>query len=213
MYTFTVYAFLNFLKQTSFITIFVVMAGILLSCNLQNVKGAHAPFNEVTFMEICWRGDVAEYSSKTNPIGCKVPLEDIVWPVLPLRVKAYYNDQAFVKALGLWNQLVGKKVFVLSDTGVDVAMGTSTKHPPGKTIASVRHLRDHGHLIALVTVYRPILQIKTDRRIRVYFHELGHVLGLEHDKFDRRSIMHPSSDGTVLKAADLKAIQKRYANK
>lgn len=206
--------FIKALQQSSFILVFVILSGILISCNLRNIKESRG-FDEITFVKVCWKDGVAWYPNGFDPkqihTKCKTTVEDIRWSVVPLRVKIFYKDPAFVKAMNLWNQFLGFNVFVENRIGFDVLFGSSNDTIPA--VASTRHLKDKGHLMSVVAVYSQILVYTEEQRVRVYFHELGHVLGLGHDVNDVRSVMHPNSGGSILTSKDLRALQKRYGKK
>jgi predicted Zn-dependent protease len=113
-----------------------------------------------------------------------------------------------LQSLEAWNEAVGETVFVLSsaDEEADVTIEQSELgcNPVCVIGLTVRHFRDDTFFIEASNVY--LNEVAERRMTEITTHELGHVLGLNHD-CDRQSLMHHSAIDGVIQEKDVAYIR------
>jgi hypothetical protein len=155
-----------------------------------------------TWLRVCPVGEGFIYEP-----SCPRP-STIKWPTMPLTVyaeAAYYDTVA--EACAFWNVQLGAKAFAMTyDPAADVIVGLVLR--TGRLAASTSHSFEGGHLRAFVDLHRPV---DIYDALPVFAHELGHVLGLDHDSAEG-SVMYPEAFERpyVVTGADRDALRGRY---
>jgi hypothetical protein len=166
-------------------------------------------------MEVCFDPEMTNIA--LIPEACKgktKPAEFIEWDHLPLGV---YMDtenpkqvKAAVQAIDVWNSWLGFETFKLVTTAdaADVILLDGGPHEMyrGMTLYA-RTDEGKGDLFSFVLIYDAALG-----DAGTMTHELGHVLGLEHDPDNSRSIMYPNTARYVpwLEPQDKLLLQSLY---
>lgn|SRR5574342_255092 len=140
----------------------------------------------------------------------------IVWDHTPLRL-AWIANQA-PGAVAAMNEDLGFTAFVVTDLAsedpVDVLVDFEGPAPPNAHAPSggrAIHYESGGRLRAAVATWRNGTQGASEL---VLCHELGHVLGLAHDKDDPGSLMYPTIKGQPmqLREDDRELLRRLYAD-
>ncbi len=159
---------------------------------------------EPTFWSLCWDKDGA-------PNYCTGG-ESITWP-LPIRVAVmgYSDPRAVSHAMESWNQWLGRDVFIAATPGGEIDVLVVAWPETNALFAGfAQPVKINGRLRATVTMFQGY-----HHRVDVLAHELGHVLGLEHDEDMPWSLMDgaPSWILPVLTRADCHALSVKYGLK
>jgi len=177
--------------------------------------------NEATFMDVCWVNGAAHYpETPKDKASCPGGTEQLSWAkrsitiywAMPKDFDVYLDSHK--EAMKWWNKQLGWKQFVSVSDDANPDVRIIHGSVSGKGAMSTSHTRSNGVMRATITVKQPgnIRQWMLEEQ-----HELGHVLGLAHD---RRGIMSPSLDETedqmkvwLLHDKDRDAIRDLYAAK
>ena len=148
-------------------------------------------------------------------------------PILPYRYakkSANYHDKStsahykyvWKKAIEAWQH----KGFKWTSKGSSKTNLTSysDSSKEGLTIAgydSIRYNPSNGYIIRNnVMINRALFKkyhYSTDDQIHVAEHELGHALGLAHNKVNSKSVMNPSNRFYGIQPCDVRGMNKRYS--
>lgn len=164
------------------------------------------------FLHVCWRD--APATSFAPAVDCDQP-EIIEWGTdSPLVVTSDVVTRfAAIEAVEIWNAWLGLEMFVYEVTTIDpdvVVLYEGLGPPQGDAAALTLFEKRHkdGKQHAIVIVFDAGMSEST-----AFTHELGHVLGLAHDKDNPGSIMYPSLRGMIspgIEAQDFRALRHRY---
>ena len=203
------------LRHLTFLLLFAVLLTPL-ACNLLP-KTTYKP-KEVTFAKGCWKKDVFAFPGNNDEDQineeCDKPVE-LIWPShrFPLRI-AMNKDPELKKAMDLWNKMAGTELFVPGGVSYDILVFTDFENKEVGAIATAGVIKDSGgHMVGGLRLLKQILIADDKSRLEVYFHELGHILGLGLDVNNPASIMYTSLSGGLLTHDDLRAIRDRYGKK
>lgn len=145
--------------------------------------------------------------------------EPVHWApeVLPLTVYSEEYPEALREAVRQWNDQAGIDLFVLSKTDPRIEVTQGSIEVGGESEdwgASAYVLKDSdgGPVRGKIVVHVPLM-VGTD--LNALHHELGHILGLAHDKSGTMKplIKEELGGGVKIPRAqdkDIRAIQKRY---
>jgi hypothetical protein len=107
-----------------------------------------------------------------------------------------------------WNYVIGREVFLETKYMWHVIVEPSLDCE-NEYRASARHVREYGTLGGVIDVCSILTSSAGGEN--TYRHELGHILGLDHDPEHPDSLMYPYySDGRQLTTNDREALIKRY---
>ncbi len=191
----------------------LLYAAVLLSACVHGPVLQPTP-GEPTFIQAC--------ISPLYPTGvyridgkCDSPVE-ITWE-LPVRYDLEPGltpgqEAAMLHALDTWNVWLGSEVFVPAESGhPDVLLGVRPwpDHPDWRTAGVTRFTYEYYGMKWWTDV---LLYGQYSLSHETIMHELGHVLGLDHDPDDERSLMFPSVNGdpSTLTVADCLALARKY---
>jgi predicted Zn-dependent protease len=150
---------------------------------------------------LAWGGDCDEPYTLVWPEGKTTYLLDPEIE-MPTTVKAAFEQ---------WNVWLGWEMFVeVYDDSADVVVYREFNTPPGLyPIGSAALGFYQGDLIGLLTLYDGYVY----NAFKVATHEIGHLLGLEHDENNMLSLMYPTvHDGPMpVTEDDIKAIRRLYS--
>ncbi len=172
-------------------------------CCTALLPGPVAP-GEHTFWSLCWDKDgVANLCEDGQSITWKLPIR--------VAVRGYTDTAAVSQAMGAWNQWLGAEVFTPATTLEEVDVVVTAWPDENLLLAGVTQpLLVDGHLRATITMYPGY-----HHRVDILAHELGHVLGLQHDEDMPWSVMDgaPSWILPVLTRDDCHALSVKYGLK
>lgn len=173
--------------------------------------------DEPGFMQACFnqRG-LAEFDLAVCEHG-QHAIGEVMWPTeeipLTVRTSGEMPTTSLVYAIQQLNYQVGCDLFVISDeSSANVIVFPNSPmqsgdHPGGSTIFR----REDGVQTAYIDIYGS--SSGTNVLAKVYMHELGHVLGLEHDTW-QGSIMRTQQNGSVelvrVTDHDRRILRERY---
>lgn len=141
---------------------------------------------EAVFMDVCWGAGVAHYpETPETKEACPGGVEKLSWPQKTITVywgmDINFGDyiESHVMAMEWWNKHLGWNQFVpgeiAEDSDVVIIQGGASE----SGAMSTSHSRTGSRITATITVKKP-------GNIREWMlqeqHELGHVLGLAHDR-------------------------------
>lgn len=151
--------------------------------------------HEATFMDVCWVGGTAHYPDTPEAKeACPGGTQQLAWAKRTITVKwdlgPEFNvfKESHELAMKWWNKQLGWDQFVTPDDNIIPDVRVVHGSVSGTGAMSTSHTTDGDTIAATITVKRP-------GNIREWMleeqHELGHVLGLAHD---RSGIMKKSLD-------------------
>ncbi len=177
--------------------------------------GLPSKATERTVWQVCidseWGVEVPPDKPPHTP-PCKKPTI-WKWDRLPVRVALdpdnlvvgaeFGPKEALSTAVRTWNEWLGFKVFeVVTDGDIDVLVraGEISAYAGLALLGA-----PDGHKLGMVFVFAGY---ETD--VGVYAHELGHILGLAHDRDVRWSVMWPSAGEQIPRLTELDRKTLRY---
>lgn len=193
----------------------VLLAALLAACTPGKQVNApgHKKETEATLWNLCYgiAGDPIYYEDRSAKTACKTP-ETINWGQLPIlvHISPEMPVTPMLWAFDVWEGWLGTEVFRLtpnSGDGIVEVMMNGDILDFGAAAFAPHYKDSKGKLHHYVIFWDPY-----QNDAEVIAHEFGHVLGLAHDKNDKRSIMYPRI-GTVmplLRAADREALCALY---
>lgn len=170
-------------------------------CCTAGLPDPKAPAQEETFWRLCW-------DQAGDPDLCPSGAE-ITWK-LPVRiaVAGFSNLEAVEAAATAWNQWLGVEVFAAATDPNQIDVWIRAHPQDNALLAGITQpIMKDGRLTATVTLF-PGYHNRQD----VIAHELGHVLGLAHDRDMPWSLMDgaPSWTLPVLTLTDCRALARKY---
>lgn len=127
--------------------------------------------------------------SMRNPVNCPDTIGSWNILVFPLHIHSELNDldktMALERATNRWNAIVGYPVFVMDNHGISVWYDGSLRSP---VQANTRLKLNMGYIISATIVVNPNNDADFES---LMLHELGHVLGLMHEKNGSDEVMSP----------------------
>jgi predicted Zn-dependent protease len=163
-------------------------------------------------IEVCFDPTVAEVA--LIPELCKGkgnPSEYIHWDHMPLGIYLDghgKNADAALKAIEVWKGWLGFSPFemVSSAEAADIVILEGPDHPMYRGMTIYARTKAAG-LFSMIIIYESALG-----DVGTMTHELGHVIGLEHDPDNIRSIMYPNNGRFMpwLEAQDKLLLQQLY---
>ncbi len=167
--------------------------------------------DEITLWKLCWDDEnKAVYPDpKTGAPACKDwkyvdwnregPLQ--YWVSGDLSI---VELSTISRAVAQINQVFGCELLIPAYSRYDIVV--KRIHGPSWFIAAAPHYRVYDIL------YGDLLLFKNwhPNDVETIRHELGHMLGLQHDIDNEKSLMHPSAQGGKPTLADIHAVRKLY---
>lgn len=141
---------------------------------------------EAIFMDACWQAGVAHYpEDQETKDACPGGTETLSWAKRTITVywgmEPDFSDyvESHVMAMEWWNKQLGWDQFVAAEAQADADVAILHGDASGSGAMSTSHKRQGDRMTATISVKKP-------GNIREWMlqeqHELGHVLGLAHDR-------------------------------
>jgi len=194
----------------------VILAVLLSGCMLHKSKLPQPGDAKHNMFKYCWLGNSGVFD-----MGCQILNKEsklMIYKYAPITVITYgYFDLARV-SVKHWNDSLGFKLFHLKrkiditdkDGNFFIQPTVVIRHylfGPAGLNGKMQLKRVAGRKQSWISIY------PGGRNIETMVHELGHALGLKHDKGDRRSVMHPYSNLRYMpriQKVDLKLLRHIY---
>jgi len=193
----------------------LVMLGLTFSCSGFNKPIRKASVEAYSSQFLYWcKSDNEFWSVYLNlPAECETEVSRGVWDHYPLTVTADADlVTETLQAVEAFNAQLGFELFQFQITNLDPDIVVTDGGIRPFLYAVAKHITIDGRDYGVVLTYNELGRFD---RNDVIMHELGHIVGLRHDRYNPKSVMY-HTDGlhvAALERRDVEALRTIYLGK